>query len=512
MESPYRLPQALTGLLVVLCCSVFLSAILPSSQEAVAASWRTAPRAAHGAALAEVAAGRAGAAVQRLRPLAEAHPDDPDFAAVRRDLARITGWFELAERFWDEAIENELRLSLTIRGKELKRVQITGRGEEGVLFLGTNKFGIRTFTTEELDIAELANQLGKASPELRAAPSRRWVQLLVGNPKAERWLKKDKAESTAILRADVALYEDLLQRGTIVLAWENSQKDIDKFGPQHIEASLVQIDAVRTHGHELFAEVEHELRLAAEQLIGRSIDIAGAQALVKGKLKELPDERVRLSYDFQDAAQAEDFVDSPDYLEHIRLRVNPLSGAIREPAFKWVKGALEGKGKGCVRLPFPLEAPVRAEWDIEWRKKGGERNPTAVQMFIGIQDDGNATYAAVMDFGKLEVTHSPTRANQPDWDTQVAIKFRPDKKYHFELSREVDGTTICKIDGQLVNEFVALRQVQRGGAFLWIHSDLPVRVHSFTMEGQFPPRFYKELRGKHIQARMQARGWAPKSD
>ena len=470
-------------------------------------AWSKNPDNVHGLALAEVVAGRPGEATQRLENALVGREEQPAWDALRREQARIAAWYELSSRFWDESIAEGHRLTLTVRRKTLKRVQITSRDEDGSLLLGSNKFGIRRFRSEELDPVEVAAQMGKASDSIRNDPARRWLQLLRGEGKARRWLAAGKDPVAVELAPDAARYEELLGRGEVLLGWLGIQGEIETFDPARVERELERLDRLREGSHPLFQELEGELRAGVERLLGRAIDLEGPRALVRGKLEDLGEERVRVTYEFDSEEERLDFLDSPTYLEHVHGRMNELAGKVRKPAFRQGEGFLEGIGAGCVRLDFPFEAPIKASWDVEYRPRKKQINPAALQFMVGVLDDGEGSYAGLMDFGNLEVAHGPSGMNKPDYNLDKRTNLKPKKRYAFEFTRDLDGKMVCVIDGDRVNEFTAVPRLRRGGVFLWVHSDMPVLVHRLTIEAQLPPSAYELRRTMLAREQMAARGW-----
>ena len=491
-------------LLLALWLAVALS-LAHTAQTAVPASWRANPDATRGAALTEVREGRSSQALERLeRALGEKEPD----AALARERERIGAWTQLVERFWNEVIEAQTKVTLTVRGRELRRVRITGRGDDGELFVGMNKHGIRTFRTEELELGELVTQLGKASDELRGDSARRWMQLLLGDRRAQRSIEKAKDAELALLKEDASRYPDLLALGDTLLALELLDEPVARLDAAAVELELTRLDRIQRRRHKTLAELRPHLRRTMVLLWERKLDLEGIGALTHAQVRELKNGRFELSYDFEQAEQALDFEILPGYLESIRSRLVPLVIQPRETTFQHVAGTLEGQGSGCVRLAFPLEAPLKARWKLQWTKPKGIENSGAVQFLTTFLDDAEESYLGVMDLGKLEAHHAPSGRREVAWDTPNAPKFRIGKVYEFELSRTAEGVTTVKIDGKLVNELRGTKLVLQGGTCLWVHSDLPVRVHELSLEGRVQPDALQQLRRKRVEAELARRGWS----
>ena len=218
------------------------------------------------------------------------------------------------------------------------------------------------------------------------------------------------------------------------------------------------------------------------------------RSLLHGAFEPLGGGRVRLTYDFDDAAELNDFVEF-EYLESIRKSFGPVRAKERV-GFQHERGAIVAIGEACARHVLGFQSPMtvtcrfsyvrRVSDDDLWRFSLGACGDWEGLSFVRTFDlDG----LAVGDAGSYENKMSTPR-----------VGVLPKKNY--EIGLRNDGETVTTfLDGDDMQS-LPVGAATSGNVFLFVHSDRPIRVDRLVIEGTIDPEGLERSRAEWVRGKV----------
>jgi hypothetical protein len=433
------------------------------------------PRARLALAIWDVREGRAEDALAALTALAAEVEVERFRERVDRERARVEQWIALRDAWLAAQAAGGGSLSWTEGDKRVKGKLLAVA--DGELRVDVRKRGEVTLALSALAAPGLARQM-KGAGDLAEPWVRYYPYVLAGDSKWKRLLKGDDA-GTAALRADAAddYPERLREAGALGRLQALADRDEPR-SPAEGREVLAAIDELRATAWDLEFVVARKpaLRALAVAAYGMLFEEVGLDDVVRGKIEPLPGGRMRVSYDFSDPAQLDDFPERKDIL-FLRTMYKPLS--VDGVGFRIVGGELTGRGKASRRWVLGMTAPMTVRYEMSLDPPSDETLDKSLwYVGVGFCDDGNEDFLMGVNYFNLrgyggrenELGEIETNRTYP-YGAYVAITIEHDGER--VVMRRGDGTeTSIKALGNTT-----------GGGFLWLHTDSQIRLDNLVFEG-----------------------------
>ncbi len=445
--------------------------------------------------------GRSVRAQELLEGALELEAEPAARARLERALEQVAAWNRLRGAWFEglAAAGGSYRIE---HGGRALRVKVLGV-EGGRVRLEPNRAEVEELDADELDPLELVKQMGK---EVEALPDA-WIRVLPailnGDRRAPRSLDRSRPQQAA-------LAEDVGGDLPVLLARGFPLGELDQLSraplPNDALAAaerLGQLEALlRAHGAQAeVAALRPAIRAYARLALRQVYDEQGPGLLLRGKLELFAADRMRLTYDFSDPAQMEDFVRDDDFLRATRARLGELVGQRDDVAIR--SGGLVAHGRIALRhrLAFRAALKVRYEFSYEHLPELGEA-PTW-QFLLGICADRQGNYAAALNVDDLEavVRGRPLTAYAP----QRTPLFMGQGQ-RMELEHDGAGRLRLTLGGATQQELLA-EGLGDGELFLLVHSDYLMRLEHLVVEGSLEPGRLAAVRETWLDQTLQERGF-----
>ncbi len=435
-------------------------------------------------ALLDVRRGKAAAGAAAIDALLAAPGESALALRFEREKARVAQWIRLRDRFLERlsAEQGSLQYQSGERRLRAKLVRI----EAGELVL-EGRTGSQRLAIEALDALELAQQMESA----KDGWMRFYPYVLGGDERWKRLLKDESPEALA-LRADA---DDLAHRMQVAEAADRLGLLASAAPPAsaaEARASLEQIAAIgaTSSGLELVQRKRAGLMQLADDILQRLFELEGPLARLRARVQALEGGRIALVYEFDDPAELEDF-EVADYTQELDMK--PLPGE-HANALRMEGGMLKGDGRACLRTRFDLTSPQVVRYSLEFQDTPLHGNVFVLN--VGICDDGKLRFAWGCGTHQLQVWDPEQQANARDEKPLVYL----DRTYEMELRHDGSRVTLSR-DGEAPLElpYTARRS---GAVFLYLHSELPVRIRRLSIEGSFGERAFDRMRASWVAAEL----------
>jgi hypothetical protein len=434
---------------------------------------------------------RRGRAREALATFAELDHESELAERAARERRRLEAWIALRDG-WLERLAQEggdLRLE---RDGERVRARVAGLAD-GVLQLEERRAGAWSVPVAELDPYELARQIDRG---LAGEISAEWVRLypyvLTGETQWKRLLDGDTPEARALVADGEDDYPERLRLAHALGALVDLSRLAPPSTSAEARARLARIEALRADYGDLPALAERGALLAdcARQAWFGVAEHEGLGSMLRGSCETVEEGRVRITYEFSDPAELEDFRAS-SYLAEMH-GAYPRLGTDAE-GLSVSEGALRGVGRGCLRHVAGFAAPLRVSWDVTYEAPAGD---SSVWFFnVGVCDDGERRFAWAVNIFHMEV-----------WDGRVAqagpsdsVQIYNGAKYHAELVH--DGTKV-ELSSSDTSQAELPCERSSGGVFLWMHTDLPIVLDRLVIEAALDDAALAALRAAWVEERM----------
>jgi len=415
-----------------------------------------------------------------------------------RERARVGRFLELRREFLEHLREAERSLDLTWEGARLRaRVESV---EEDAVLLGENRRGVASLPLDEIDPLELSERMGDRRIDFDAGWMALWPCALVGDDRARRLAREEDPEAEALLADMRDDYPERLRVGAAAFELEALESSGLPAGAAQARATWDRVRQLARSGSEL--DLVQGRLPALRQLARHALAPLGEELelseLLHGELERLAGGRLRLTYDFDDADQALDFVPEP-YAEDRRKPLPPIA-VLEDSPFSVIGGRLVAGGAACSRHVLGFETPLVVRYQLTVLKDGVEEHRHFLFLMAAC-DDGREAFSGMWNFGALET-----------WD-ELAPRTRNEGQptaYFFDTSYDMelrcDGRTLqAWRDGELADEMPA-GSGKAGGLFLWMHGDRRMAVDRVEIEARPQESALLRLRETWIEGRMSEAG------
>ncbi len=451
-------------------------------------------------ALREAARGDIEAALKRLAKALENGGGDQAMAGLRQEVERLEAWRSARDTWVAELVSSGGRLQLERDAKQLTR-KVTAH-VDGVLTLES------TQGKEQLAISKLAP--GALAIQMKGTPlgapewARAYAWILGGDPRWEKQLK-DKSPASLALRKDAdSIYMELRLLG---LAVEHLSALAASAEPADEVVAQAVLDRLRSVRQELptqplILERIEALRALATRAAGVLYDRTKPRPVFAGKTTWVDDSTVEIKYDFDSAAELDDWVQTPIIEANSHFTFAPLKLAESLRTFGWRAGAWVGRGEALLTHTTSFEAPQRVV--VQIRHGFAEKSDEDIGNFVvGICSDGKRDCVAFAEGGESFLyqgnglkTVERTSSNLQTAQLGDAIT----------LNIEHDGEVVRYAHLHTQEPDLPAGSMSFGEIFLMSHTERELIVDSIVIRGKLSAAAQPKLRARWIERKARETG------
>ncbi len=448
-----------------------------------------------GIALVRAARGELEAAVASVAELAKAG----DGAGVARDrldreYARLVALAAARRVFLIRCVADQRKLRIEVDGKTVggTATEITADG----IVLASSNGKKQEVAFAALDPDELLKRMSELKLETDRAATRAYAALLAGRRNWSKGIEGSSDPDAAALRVDAAELPALLATGAAGCAIEELARAPLPSDAAGADATLAAIASLLSKhgGQAIVVDRKALLRKLAAQALARRFDANGiAGAGLVGQVHPLGDGAVRLTYEFDAAAELDDF--APSDAAHPSWK----TFKIERPPGEWSHvvefGALQAVGQGSLRHLVEFEAPLRIQYEICYGAMNETLSPYASMRF-SLCEDVRGSMVTNCDLMCIDLVDRPrgiTRCSDPEGpDEQV------DVETPYEVHLEHDGKVAKLKVADRPEHQIAAASTTRGTIALYWKSDAPNRLQRLVIEGRVAPDGLRKLRERAV--------------
>jgi hypothetical protein len=463
--------------------------------------------------------GDLASAMQRCQELAARGDASPtEAAALKLDLRLLPALQDLRQR-WAAAHagklldfhEGELLLRTTLVRVEGDKLVVRDKGRE------------RSLPMTALVPSVLAAQLVAPGSEVKGVDdeARAYAWLIAGDAewkdKTVARLRKDSGPAALALIEQRAAFEATLAtgRGLAELgAVADGKLPLAQATEAERDAWLARLrPALADRALPVVAGRLPVLRALGRRVLGARFEVAPLKHLaLRGKLEELGDDRLRITWGFADAAELSDWEARP-FEADLFTRFPELIEPPQPEGLQVQDGAAIARGSGLLRCKLPLAAPLSLDYDLRYALTSREQ----AAMEAGLPQppgeviDGFALRTCADDYGSGltcawfgSLMALDKRAANSIQENSSVEKLLMDKRYHLRL--EHDGARLHSLlDGQEVATCSALKLT--GGALeIWHHTQRPIFLDNLVVEGTLDRAGLRSVREAWVEGELVALG------
>lgn len=413
---------------------------------------------------------------------------------------RLADLLELRDSYFAHLIETGTKLRLEYEGKKL--MAVATRLEEGIVHFAENRRGIEQLPVESLNLVELCSTMSREKPKFGDPLVRAYPLALAGDKRLVKRLSRIdddgglKADAEALI-GYIALGE--VARHISALA-SYSVDEIDSTSSitiiEHIKAVIPHINfmdfvGVRKARLEAFAALAYETRLEAQTI----------ESLLEGKVDRLGNERLRITYDFSDPAQLDDFVQDLDFKKAHR-EVLPPTGIAESDEYCLVRGnRLTFHGRASLQHPLFFQGPQSVEYTFRYDSIPLGASGTLSSLMVGMCSDGQSSGVYNFNFGGL-YAYDEQSGHQTEVDLTAGNGYYQHVDYRFQLVH--DGTNMTwYLNGQSKGS-IACGPLNSGEMFVLVHSNFPIAMKTLILEGTVTVSGTDRLRANWVKRKARA--------
>jgi hypothetical protein len=406
-------------------------------------------------------------------------------ANLRRGLleeqARLMQAQDMRRKFVASLLGSSRKLRLT-RGEESVSVVLVGFSDD-VLYFKPGRTDLEQLPISQLVPGDVVRSMGNRAEEHGPGWVATYLALL---DQDERWDRKFDREADGAAALEQALEEGLvgrIQAAHLHAHLHTLASTPAPTAPFEAEALLVLCREATEmdRSGSLAATVWETARPGLAQLAGSCwsllFDRAGAEGLVSVPIRPLEDGRIRLTYDFNEPSEIDDFVPAGDYLLDRSQELFTLEGQASTLAV--AGGEWRGRGHAVFRHPLVLQPPLRVRYELVYgRPRPGKGLESTVM--VGICDDGAGNYVGAWDLFDLEAIDLPSRRIELDYE-EGERPLKPAKPYAIELRHDGKHAELW-VDGEPKKKVAADARTS-GALILLVHSEVTVAIRRLEIEG-----------------------------
>ena len=373
---------------------------------------------------------------------------------------------------------------------------------EGVLHFAPNELGIEQLEVSELDPLRLVRNFGSKVTDYGPAWTRPYGLLIAGERRWDAQLEGDDEDTRRLITDGEGELPRLIEEGSAAVALEQLAYRPEPGGGPAARALVDEIALVMSEygDTDVVRARKAPLRELAAKAWGAQYSQHGFEELLHGKLERLENGKLRITYEFDDAAELKDFEPISAYLAEQRAD-RPKLEAGSGGALEVRGGNLEGKGALCYRHKLAFVAPtVRYELLYGRARSGGG---TLANVLLGICDDGAGSYVGAWDLFDLVAIDKPMGYARTAF-TEGRRSLRAARAYKLELRHDGELVTLL-VNGKKRRQIASGPRLE-GSLFLWIHAQLPVAIKRLEIEARPITDEDDPARAAWIEAKLRESG------
>jgi len=452
----------------------------------------------HALALRKARAGDLESAVADLEDVTKAGIDPEEKPRVARDLARLKELVKLRDGFFTYCRATGSRWTIQVEGKKLP---VKVESVEGGFVQVSGPKAPDKIPLASIPPAEIASQATEKEQRGDApAWSRAYAYVLAEDAKWEKILKDDSEEAKALREDAKSWLPERMKAGLAANAMTELSKKPLPSSSSEGEATLAAIKTIlatyaeSTLVKEKRAALHHLAEICADKVLEKS-DLG---ALVRGKYTSLGEGRGKLVYDFQDPAQATDFVKTKEYLKPWR-EAQPIQVAPEDESDWAVKGGrFVGVGGACYRLPIEFSAPMSVKYRLRILD-GPNKDASVVSFGVGICDDLKEDVILAMGFGDLLVRDTRGGGGQI---LRLPTEFKSSLETPYDFEVKHDGTMTRTTYDKKPGSEAPTPTFKSGDVLLWFHTNLPIAIERIEIEGKVSTSVSPEMKQAGIDRKL----------
>ena len=351
-----------------------------------------------------------------------------------------------------------------------------------------------------LDCEQMLRRFGEAKLEVGTPLVRAYAALIAGRKGWAKGLDGASPEEKD-LKGDAARWPQILANG-------DAAARIQKLAHTPVPTSVARAAAPLADLRALFAskdavsvvEPRRELlRRFAAACLRPEFDSAGVAALgLKGRVLTKPDGVVRLTYTFDDAAQAEDWVAAdPSIWASKQLSRNPTPAS--QSAGKVEKGALRVFGTKLWLSKLQFRAPMTVTYKYKACTPAADAKLTVVTLCVTLCDDGRRSRITATDMGGIRIDDSATHLGEEDYSPT---------QWEYDLVNENrivhDGKSVVFTRAGDKEHRLAAGARQFGRVGIFVTTETWIEIEDLEIEGHVDEASLAPLRSAWIAERVDA--------
>lgn len=424
-------------------------------------------------------------------------------ARIARELERIDALIQLRDGYFSSLASSGTKWVGEFEGKKLVApiVKIDG----GFLHLGENRQGVAKIPLAAVSLLEIAKQADKKEKQGTAPPwARSYAYLLAGEAKWDK-APKDASEGATALRGDAQVfYPRALEAAYAAESIEDLAHSALPTNATQVKTVLASIGRLleKHRSVPLVAARMADLRELARLSLVASFGEVGVTGMVSGTIRSLEGGKIRVTYEFDNPTEANDFAAAPQVLRYM-FDARAKDGHPTKPVTSKVEGGdlvLLGNGpwKHCLR--FAGAVRIACEFRFEHLATDDVQNPW---FHILLHGDGKESGILSNARGGLHVRDAKQDYSKQSISNESGLYLGTD----YKLEIFGDGYRVTTfLDGEKQHEAAYGPRV----AGIWgllVHCETPLVIHRLEVEGVLDPAAEGELRSAWTARKLKELGF-----
>ena len=456
------------------------------------------------AALALAVDGDLEGAIMELEKAALESTDPALRKGLLEEQMRLMQAQDMRRKFIASLLESSQKLRLT-RGEESVSVVLADVSDD-TLHFKPSRTDIKQLPIGQLVPGDVVRSMGNRAGDYGPGWVAAYLALL---DQDERWDRKFDREAEGAAELEQAIEEGLTERiqaAHLQAHLHTLASTAAPTAPFEAEALLVlcreatEMDRSSPLAAGLWDSAQPALAEVAGSCWAFLFDRAGAEGLVTVPIRPLDDGLIRMTYDFNEPSEIDDFAPAGDYLlerSQDLFRLDSPASTLAVAGGEW-----RGRGHAAFRHPLVLQPPLRVRYELVYgrARPGKGLNST---IFVGICDDGKGNYVGAWDLFDLEAIDIPSGQIEMDYE-KGERPLKPAKAYSVELRH--DGTHAeLWVDGKSKKKVAADARTS-GALILVVHSEVTVAIRRLEIEGKLDPEAMGSARELWVAGQVRGMG------
>ncbi len=426
------------------------------------------------------------------------HPDGEGKKRLEKELKRMEALLALRDFVLDD-LQRGGKKKLRIEHKGNIHLGTVDSFDEDMVHLKPSRGSVVSLPIHVIDCNQVFKYIRGRKLKVKEGWVTAYAALLTGSKAWKIFCKGTGPEGDA-LQADSEYLKEYLALTVVYRLLNDLGRSQVPAGTEEGQALLDKIcELLQTYGETPLVKSKKKLLLkfaayAYWELFHKS-GLAEASGL-HGKMEDLPDGVVRLSYTFDSPDELLDFK-PVDYMDEERADFGDVTLSVEESFFKVESGEMICRGQACRRLNFFLKAPMKIKYKVVFSSREVGKDFPAGWFVVGFCDDGYGNCIRSILDGGLIARHKKNGFYETDG---FGGSYMGDTTYTIEIIH--DGKTVKSITDGALQATVPCGLLVSGGVFLWIHHDVFVDLKSFSVEGNPDPKYILQLRDEWVTRKV----------